>query len=111
VDNPRLGTLPDFGNINKGDDRYEVIRRIVPYAKGISVKASWRDGDTHPGWDLEKLIRICQEAGFHGWWGIESGYRTSKRDDELTPDQLWDNELKGIRLTKSVIERTVFQKA
>jgi L-ribulose-5-phosphate 3-epimerase len=110
VNNPRLGTLPDFGNINKDDDRYEVIRRIVPYAKGVSVKAAWHDDDTHPDWDLEKLIRICRESGFHGWWGIESGYRASK-PDELTPDQVWDNELKGVRLTKSVIERTIFQKA
>ncbi|MGE5647167.1 MAG: sugar phosphate isomerase/epimerase family protein [Acidobacteriota bacterium] len=110
VNNPRLGTLPDFGNINKGDDRYEVIRRLLPYAKGISVKAAWRDGDTHPGWDLEKLIQICREAGFHGWWGIESSYRGSKREEEITPDELWENELKGIRLTKRVIERTVFEK-
>jgi sugar phosphate isomerase/epimerase len=110
VNNPRLGTLPDFGNTNPGDDRYEVIRKLVPYAKGVSVKASWHTDDTHPGWDLEKLIRICQEAGFRGWWGIESGYG-SRREGQVSPDELWDNELKGVRLTKGVIERTVFKKA
>ena len=53
VNNPRFGTLPDFGNINEGDDRYEVIRRIMPYAKGVSVKAAWSADGTHPRWDLE----------------------------------------------------------
>ena len=101
--------LPDFGNINQGDERYEAIRRIVPYAKGVSVKAAWHEHDTHPDRDLEKPIRICREAGFHGRWGVESSYRTSKRD-ELIPDQIWENELKGVRLTKGVIERTLFQK-
>jgi L-ribulose-5-phosphate 3-epimerase len=109
VNDPRLGTLPDFGNINKGDDRYDVIRRLVPYAKGISVKAAWLEGDQHPRWDLDKLIRICQDAGFHGWWGIESSYRTAARD--LTADQTWDNELKGVALTKAVIDRAVFRKS
>jgi len=109
VNNPRLGVLPDFGNINKGDDRYDVIRRLAPHAKGISVKASWRDGDTHPDWDLEKLIKICQDSGFHGWWGIESGFRSATRD--LPAEQTWENECKGVRLTKAVIERTVFKKA
>jgi len=41
VDNPHFGTLRDFGNINPGDDNAEVIRKIVPYAKGISVKTAW----------------------------------------------------------------------
>src|SRR4029077_7550885 len=29
VNNPRFGTLPDFGNINPEDDREETIRKIV----------------------------------------------------------------------------------
>jgi sugar phosphate isomerase/epimerase len=110
VNNPRFGTLPDFGNINEGDDRYEVIRRLMPYAKGVSVKAAWAAGGTHPRWDLEKLIRIAQDAGFHGYWGIESSFggRTS---ETLTSDQTWANEVKGVQLTKQVIERAVFKKA
>ena len=60
VDNPHFGTLPDFGNINPGDDNAEVIRKIVPYAKGISVKTAWQADGTHPWWDLEKIIRICR---------------------------------------------------
>jgi len=75
VNNPSFGTLPDFGNVNPGDDNAEVLRKIVPYAKGISVKASWLPDGTHnKAWDLEKMIKICQDAGYHGYWGIESNY-------------------------------------
>ena len=38
VGNPRFGTLPDFGNFNEGDDRYEATRKLMPYALGVSVK-------------------------------------------------------------------------
>jgi L-ribulose-5-phosphate 3-epimerase len=118
VNDPRFGVLPDFGNINEGDDRYEVIRRLMPYAKGVSVKAAWAPDGTHPRWDLEKLIKICQDAGFHGYWGIESSYGRVDRpprgagrqnpDASLPADQLWANEVKGVQLTKAVLDRAVF---
>jgi len=119
VNNPDFGVLPDFGNVNPGDDNAEVIRKIVPYAKGISVKASWAPDGTHPGWDLEKLIKICQDAGYHGFWGIESAYGRGGRrapgaaqpEPELSPDQLWENEKKGVLLTKAVLERLVLKKS
>ena len=109
VNNPRFGTLPDFGNINEGDDRYEVIRRIMPYAKGVSVKAAWSADGTHPRWDLEKLIKICQDAGFHGYWGIESSFGQPARGDR-TADQMWSDEVKGVQLTKEVLDRVIFKK-
>ena len=119
VNNPRFGTLPDFGNVNEGDDHYEVIRRLMPYAKGVSVKAAWAADGTHPRWNIEELIRIAQEAGFHGYWGIESSFGGNpgrgqggrRTAENLTPDQLWANEVKGVQLTRQVIERVVFKKA
>ena len=110
VDDPDFGTLPDFGNVNPGDDHAEVIRKIVPWAKGISVKSAWSADGTHPRWDLEKLIKICQESGFHGYWGIESAYG-NRRDPNLTHDQLWEREKKGVMLTKRVIERVVLKRS
>jgi sugar phosphate isomerase/epimerase len=109
VDNPNFGTLPDFGNINPGDDHAEVIRKIVPWAKGISVKASWAADGTHPGWNLENIIRICQDAGYHGFWGIESNFARNSAE-KLAADQIWENELKGVRLTKAVLDRVVLKK-
>ncbi|HTM52122.1 MAG TPA: TIM barrel protein [Bryobacteraceae bacterium] len=109
VDDPNFGTLPDFGNINPGDDNAEVIRKIVPWAKGISVKASWAADGMHPGWNLEKIIRICQDAGYHGFWGIESNFARNS-PEKLSADQIWENELKGVRLTKAVLDRVVLKK-
>jgi len=109
VNKPNFGTLPDFGNVNAGADHAEVIRKIVPYAKGVSVKSSWNPDGTHTEFDLEKLIKICQDAGYHGFWGIESGLRSAAQ--ELTGEQIWDEEARAVRLTKAVLERTILKKA
>ncbi|MGH9659945.1 MAG: sugar phosphate isomerase/epimerase family protein [Bryobacteraceae bacterium] len=108
VNDPDFGTLPDFGNLNPGDDPAAVLRSLLPWAKGISVKAMWNADGTHPRYDLAALLRICVEAGYHGYWGIESSY--ARQSENLTHDQIWENELKGVRLTKEAIERTVFKK-
>lgn len=112
VDNPNFGTLPDFGNVNAGDDHYEVCRKLVPYAKGISVKAMWNADGTHPRFDVAKCIQICQDSGYHGFWGIESSFggRPAQGAPELSHDQIWENECKGVKLTKAVIERAVFKR-
>ncbi|RPI21576.1 MAG: sugar phosphate isomerase/epimerase [Acidobacteria bacterium] len=121
VNNPDFGILPDFGNINQGDDHYEVLRQLLPYAKGISVKASWAQDETHPGWDLEKMLRMCMDSGYQGFWGIESAYGRPRgrgaaapagqqAQANPTPDQIWEQESKGVRLTKAVIERVVLKK-
>ena len=45
VNNPRFGTLPDFGNFPKNGrqvytiDVYDAIARMMPYAKGVSAKS------------------------------------------------------------------------
>ncbi len=124
VNNPNFGTLPDFGNTNPGDDREEVLRKIVPYAKGISVKASWA-ADGTCAWDLEKMLKICRDSGYHGFYGIESSFgrpgggRRAPGSPEAgqppveqpNPDQIWENELKGVKLTKAVVERVILNKA
>lgn len=120
VNNPHFGTLPDFGNINPGDNPEEVLRKIVPYAKGVSVKAMWTTEGKNLFGDLEKQIKIAQESGFHGYWGIESNYnmlnslpgpgQRPPMPPQLPPDQVWQDELKGVQMTKAVLERTVFKK-
>ncbi len=116
VNNPKFGVLPDFGNINRGDDNAEVIRKIVPWAKvSISVKAAWATDDTNPGWDLEKIIGICRESGYHGFWGIESSYGRAPKGQpaaprvQMTLEDIWAQEAKGVKLTKAAIEKTVLK--
>jgi sugar phosphate isomerase/epimerase len=112
VGDSRFGTLPDFGNVNQGDDHAVVLKKLLPWAKGVSVKAMWAEDGTHPGFDPEKLIRICLEHGFHGVWGIESSYgRRGRGTPEVkrTAEETWRDEVKGVMLTKSLIEKVVFQ--
>jgi hypothetical protein len=116
VNNPRFGTLPDFGNTNRGDDPYEVMTKLMPYAKGVSVKAGWALDESHPRYDLAKMIQIAQSAGYHGYWGVESSYGNQSRqrgqrpaEPELSTEQTWERDKKGVLLTKAVLEKTVFK--
>lgn len=116
VNNPRFGTLPDFGNTNQGDDPYQVMTKLMPYAKGVSVKAGWALDESHPRYDLAKMIQIAQSAGYHGYWGIESSYGNQSRqrgqgpaEPELSAGEVWERDKKGALLTKAVLEKTVFK--
>jgi hypothetical protein len=59
VEDTRFGLLPDFGNINPGDDNAKVIRSIAPWAKGVSVKAAWDEQGKNP-WDIDLMIRSAK---------------------------------------------------
>lgn len=115
VDDPKFGTLPDFGNTNPGDDPYVVIEKLMPFAKGVSVKAAWNLEEKNPRYDLAKLVGIAQDAGYHGFWGIESSYGNRRRrrgeprpaEPVLSPEETWEYDKKGVMLTKAVLERTV----
>jgi len=101
VNNPNFGILVDIGNWNKGDDHYEAIRKVLPWARGISVKDI-------PGWDLEKKLRICMDSGFHGFWGIESGARGVAAS--VSADEMFAAEVKAVLAIKTVLERVVLKK-
>ena len=69
---PGLGTLPDFGNFPKGTDRYEAVRKMMPFAKGVSAKVwdftpDFRETTT----DMDRMMKVVLDAGFSGWVGIE----------------------------------------
>ncbi len=109
VDHPRFGTLPDFGNLNEGGDPYEVTSKLMPWAQGVSVKAQWNPAWFHPIYDLARLIKICKDAGYTGYWGIESGFSTMAGAtwQDLGDDKVWHSELTAIFRTKKVIEKAL----
>ncbi len=99
VDHKRAGTLPDFGNfvINRetGEEfnRYEGVRLLMPYAKGVSAKSHEFDekgNEVHS--DYYRLMKIVKDSGYKGWVGIE--YEGS----ELS-------EMNGIIATKQLLEK------
>lgn len=107
VDNPYLGTLPDFGNWclskqwgstqnNDCDqiyDRRQGLKDFLPYAKGVSAKSYNFDTEGNETiMDYGKLLQLVKDSGFEGYIGIEfEGENMS--------------EPEGIRATKALIER------
>ena len=93
VDLPNCGTLPDFGNFGEYD-RYKGVAEMMPYAKGVSAKATRFDDEGNVlDTDFPRMMKIVLDAGYHGYVGIESGGR----------DQM--SEIDAIRATKRVLER------
>jgi sugar phosphate isomerase/epimerase len=97
VNNPRFGTLPDFGNFPNQDHRYSIdvydaIARMMPHAKGVSAKSyDFADDGKEKYLDYARIMKIVTDAGYHGFVGIEyEGNRLSEPD--------------GIRATKKLLE-------
>jgi len=78
VDHERCGTLPDFGNFKVSDeesyDSYRGIAKLMPWAKGVSVKdIVWDDNSQQSDLDYDRMLKIVLAADFHGYCGIEHG--------------------------------------
>ena len=68
---PNVGSLPDFGNFHEYD-RYQGIKDLMPYAKGVSAKSHEFDGQGNEvRTDYEKALRLVLDAGYRGFIGIE----------------------------------------
>lgn len=99
VDSKRVGTLPDFGNfiINRqtGEefDRYEGVRLLMPYAKGVSGKSHEFDEEGNEiNTDFYRMMKIVKDSGYKGWVDVE--YEGSKL-----------SEIDGIIATKKLLEK------
>jgi sugar phosphate isomerase/epimerase len=97
ADNPRVGTLPDFGNFQTGAeewyDRYTGVAEMMPFAKAVSAKSHAFDAqgsETHT--DYRRMLKLVVAAGYRGRVGIEYEGDAVAEDD-------------GIRLTKALLER------
>lgn len=92
VNNPRCGTLPDFGNFYEYD-RYQGVTDLMPFAKGVSAKSYDFDAaGNETKVDFAKMLGIVKAAGYRGYIGIE--YEGSKLP-----------EPEGIRATKKLLEK------
>ena len=69
VDNPYFGSYPDWRGPSREFDNYEYVRKMLPYAGGMSYRNQPTEEQT------AKLIELCQASGYRGWYGIESGGR------------------------------------
>lgn len=86
VDNPYFGSYPDWRSPGRGFDNYEYLRKMLPYAGGMSYRNQPTEKQT------ARLIKLCQDSGYRGWYGIESGGREQ------------------IKLGKKLLEKYLFKK-
>ena len=117
------GTLPDFGNFyvarNRGNaeqweqekalyagdpaytedekglayDRYQGVKDLMPYAKGVSAKAhDFDEQGNETQTDYVKMMGIVKESGYRGFVGIEYEGNTL-------------GEVEGIQKTKALLEK------
>lgn len=123
---PNKGLLPDFGNFCaerskpetldikgfmatkcvKEHDKYEGVRKMMPYAKGISAKTHQFDANGNdPETDFIKIFKIIKDSGWNnGIVGIEyeGGLMREMGGDTTKPT----ND-EGIRQTKALLEKVL----
>ncbi len=93
VNDPLLGTLPDLGNFPPEADRYEAVRKMMPYAKGVSAKCYAFDPEGNETTiDYARMMRIVLDAGYRGFVGIEY---EGKNPDEIA----------GVKTCKRLLQR------
>jgi L-ribulose-5-phosphate 3-epimerase len=92
---PNFGVLPDFGNFPKELDRYEAIAKLMPYAKGVSFKCyDFGPDGAETTLDVNRIMKIVFDAGYHDWVGIEyEGDRLSEDDGIAAAKKLLDRLL------------------
>lgn len=69
VNNLYFGSYPDWRQPSADFDNVDYLTKMLPYAGGMSYR-------NQPTEELTaKMIKLCREAGYRGWYGIESSGR------------------------------------
>lgn len=85
VDNLYFGTYPDWRRPSDNFDNYEYLQKTLPYAGGMSYRNQPTEEIT------AKMIKLCKETGYRGWYGIESSGREEiKKGKELLKKYLFN---------------------
>jgi len=91
------GSLPDFGNFkirkNVFYDKYEGVKDLMPYAKGVSAKShDFDENGNETNTDFGKMLQIVKDAGYKGYIGVEYEGKNLSEDE-------------GIMATKRLLEK------
>jgi len=73
VNHSLFGTYPDWREPADDFDNYTYLQKTLPYAKGMSYRNQPTETLT------AKMIELCKQSGYHGWYGIESSGREAIR--------------------------------
>lgn len=69
VGDPLFGSYPDWREPGLDHDHVEYLRKVLPWAGGMSYRNQPDDAQTMA------MIKLCRDAGYTGWYGIESDGR------------------------------------
>ncbi len=73
VDNYYFGSYPDWRGPGPDFDHIGYLKKMLPFAGGLSYR-------NQPTEQMSaQMIKICQDAGYRGWYGIESSGREEIR--------------------------------
>lgn len=73
VNNLYFGTYPDWRRPSDNFNNYEYLQKTLPYAGGMSYRNQPTEEIT------AKMIKLCKDTGYRGWYGIESSGREEIR--------------------------------
>ena len=86
-------------------DKYEGVKKLMPFAKGVSAKTHTFDqAGNDEETDFVKMLRIVRDSGFKGTIGIEYEGAFLKSMLQLEGNYVLEDE--GVRLTKSLLEKS-----
>ncbi len=73
VDNLYFGSYPDWRQPADDFDNFDYLKKTLPWAGGMSYR-------NQPTEELTaKMINLCRDSGYKGWYGIESSGRDAIR--------------------------------
>ncbi|MFI5156900.1 MAG: sugar phosphate isomerase/epimerase family protein [Chitinophagales bacterium] len=73
VNHPNFGSYPDWRSPGDEFDNVKYLERMLPFIKGLSFRNQPDDELTI------RMIKMCRQSGYRGWYGIESGGREAIR--------------------------------
>ena len=77
VNDPLFGIYPDWRQPADDFDNYTYLQKTLPYARGMSYR-------NQPTEELTaKMINLCRQSGYHGWYGIESRGRDAVQQGKM----------------------------
>ena len=69
VDNLYFGTYPDWRQPSDKFDNFDYLKKTLPWAAGMSYRNQPTEEIT------AKMLKLCRDSGYKGWYGIESSGR------------------------------------
>lgn len=88
VKSPWLGVNFDSGNFRDGDDPYEELAKIAPYAVNAQIKVEVQRNRKPEPADLSKTVAVLKDAGYSGWVVLEYEKENPKEEIPRYLDEL-----------------------